>query len=204
MRRPSHPDPHHHTAPVALEDGRDALQLSSAENADLCAGCVRCCSYITIEVDAPRAAWEYDQWIWALDHHGVGLYLERPEKWFVHFETTCRHLNRHGRCGIHGRHPVLCREYDPRSCERRLPLADIVAWFHDGAELEAWIREKRPAHHRRLLAYRSAMPPVPPVANGESERRGGLVSIAEPRGSDPSRWMLARGRGARDASRRRA
>lgn len=201
MRRPSHPDPHHRTE--ALEDPRGALQLSSDENADLCAGCVRCCSYITIEVDSPRAAWEYDQWIWALDHHGVGLYVERPEKWFVHFETLCRHLNRHGRCDIHGRHPVLCREYDPRSCERRLPLADVVAWFHDGDELESWIREKRPAHYQRLLTYRSAMPPGPPRADAESERRRGLVTIAEPGSSDPSRALLARGRIVAGATRQR-
>ena len=37
------------------EDARDAKELSAAENADLCSGCVRCCTYITIEVDAPRA-----------------------------------------------------------------------------------------------------------------------------------------------------
>ena len=144
-------------SPAAVEeDGRDARALSAGENADLCSGCVRCCTYLTVEIDAPRAAWEYDQWVWALHHEHVNLYLERPERWFLHFETRCRQLQPSGRCGIHGRHPVLCRDYDPRSCERRLPLADVIAWFHTAEEFESWIRARRPRHFERLLAYRLA------------------------------------------------
>lgn len=137
-----------------VEDERDARALSAVENADLCSGCVRCCSYITVEIDAPRAAWEYDQWIWALHHTGIGLYVERPERWFLYVETRCKRLDDHGRCSIHGRHPVLCREYDPRSCERRLPLADVRAWFHEAGELEVWLERARPTHWRRLMVYR--------------------------------------------------
>jgi Fe-S-cluster containining protein len=149
-----HPDPHHHTAPVDLEDPRDALALPADENADLCAGCVKCCTYIAVEVDAPRAAWEYDQWIWALHHQGIELYVERPERWYLHVEARCRQLNSSGRCDIYGRHPVLCREYDPRSCERRLPLADVRAWFKSAEALEQWIQRERPAHWRQLQRYR--------------------------------------------------
>jgi Fe-S-cluster containining protein len=137
-----------------LPDAREARELGAQENADLCRGCVACCSYITIEVDPPRAAWEYDQWIWALHHRGISLYVERPERWFVHVETTCRQLGADGRCGIYGRHPVLCRDYDPRSCERRLPLSDTRAWFSDAEQLETWLRKERPGHWMRLDAYR--------------------------------------------------
>jgi hypothetical protein len=156
--------------PVAVaEDGRDSRHLSSQENADLCSGCVKCCTYITVEIDAPRAAWEYDQWLWALHHEQVNLYLEKPERWFLHFDTRCHQLQPDGRCAIHGRHPVLCRDYDPRSCERRLPLADIVAWFHTAEEFEHWIRERRPSHFARLEAYRRAPHPggkTTPVSAG--------------------------------------
>ncbi|HYM82352.1 MAG TPA: YkgJ family cysteine cluster protein [Candidatus Limnocylindria bacterium] len=179
---------------TAVNDARDARALTSTENADLCAGCVKCCTYITVEIDAPRAAWEYDQWIWALYHQGVSLYVERPERWFVHFEAVCTRLDRAGRCAIHGRHPVLCREYDPRSCERRLPLAEIRAWFDDGDQLEAWIRVHRPAHHRRLLAYRKDTPQGPPVADVHAER-GELVTIGDSGGSPrTSGWSLPRKR----------
>ncbi|MFM7232594.1 MAG: YkgJ family cysteine cluster protein [bacterium] len=168
------------TPPAAVEtDERDALELSSAENADLCAGCARCCETVSIEVDAPRSAWEYDQWVWVLHHESLELYLEKPERWFLHIETRCSKLDAHNRCSIHGRHPILCREYDPRVCERRLPLSDVVAWFKDADQLEAWIRRTRPAHWRRLQAWRreksepAARPRRSPVVEA-------LVRIAEP------------------------
>lgn len=145
----------HHPPP----DAREARELSPDENADLCTGCVACCTYITVEIDTPRAAWEYDQWIWALHHDAINIYLERPEKWFLHVTTRCSKLGTSGRCTIYGRHPVLCREYDPRECERRLPLADQRAWFKTGEELEGWLASERPGHYRRLMAHRRDFTP---------------------------------------------
>jgi Fe-S-cluster containining protein len=166
------------------EDSRDALALSAGENADLCVGCVKCCTYITVEIDKPRTAREYDQWIWALHHKGISLFVEKPERWSLCVETVCEKLDTAGRCGIYGRHPVLCREYDPRSCERRLPLADIRAWFHTGEEFEAWLRLARPAHYTGLMDFRRDQPTGPPVADAEADRRAAmakaLVSIGEP------------------------
>ena len=170
--------------PAAMLDRREALELPASENADLCAGCTRCCETVSIEVDAPRSAWEYDQWVWVLHHRGLELYVEKPERWLLHIETRCGKLNDQGRCSIHGSHPVLCREYDPRVCERRLPLADIVAWFHDAEELESWLRSRRPSHWRRLVAWRmhkaGEAPVAPPARNGQAQALAqALVQIAE-------------------------
>lgn len=151
-------------------DARDALELSSGENADLCSGCVRCCSYLSIAIDPPRAAWEYDQWIWALHHEKVAIYVERPEQWFLHFETRCRQLDGHGRCSIHGRHPMVCREYDPRSCERRYPLSHLRAWFSRAEEFETWLERERPAHWTRLMAWRKDTVPTPEPGLGDAPR----------------------------------
>ena len=163
-----------------LVDTRDPKELSGEENARLCEGCVKCCTYITVEIDPPRTAWEYDQWIWALHHRGIQLYVEMPEAWFVHFETVCEKLDASGRCSIYGRHPVLCREYDPRNCERRVPLAEVRAWFNHGEDLENWLRQHRPAHYRRLMEFRRDMPAGPPVADARKDRglAAGLVAIA--------------------------
>ncbi len=156
------------TAPPA--DPRGATELTAGENADLCSGCITCCTYITVEIDAPRSAWEYDQWIWALHHERVSLFLEKPERWFLQFDTRCERLDDRGRCSIYGRHPVLCRSYDPRSCERRLPLGDITATFRTADALETWIRNRRPRHWERLVAYRRA--------NGEQpETSAGLIPV---------------------------
>jgi hypothetical protein len=161
----------------APEDERESRELAAEENATLCRGCVKCCTYITIEVDPPRQSWEYDQWIWMLHHQGINLYVEKPEKWYVHVETVCRQLNSDGRCAIHGRHPVLCRNYDPRTCERRLPLLDIRAWFNNAEEFEDWIRVVRPVHWERLLRYRNDMPAAPPIADAHRPGVPALVTI---------------------------
>jgi len=151
----------HMTDAPPVEDERDALELSAGENASLCAGCVRCCTYVAIAVESPRASWEYDQWLWALHHEKVQMYVERPEQWFITFETRCRQLDPAGRCAIHGRHPVLCREYDPRACERRFPLTGMRAWFRNAGDLEAWLERERPAHWARLMAWRKDAPGAP-------------------------------------------
>lgn len=160
-----------------MDSPDDARSLSPDDNARLCDGCVRCCSYITIEIDKPRTSREYDQWIWALHHHGISLYVERPEAWFVHVETRCEQLDAAGRCAIHGRHPVLCREYDPRTCERRLPLSDMVAWFDTAAAFEAWIRQRRPAHWRRLEAWRAAAAAAAPTP-ASPHRASAVIPLA--------------------------
>lgn len=185
--RKSAPAPKPQPAPTMLaaddDDGRDALALSASENADLCAGCTRCCDTVSIEIDAPRSAWEYDQWVWVLHHRSLEVYVEKPERWFLHIETRCNMLNDQGRCSIHGQHPILCREYDPRVCERRLPLLDIVAWFKDATELETWLAAKRPAHWKRLVQWRKTK-----IREGEKAARASkrlrlpaaaLIQIAE-------------------------
>jgi Fe-S-cluster containining protein len=179
--------------------------LTADDNARLCEGCVRCCSYITVEIDKPRTPREYDQWIWALHHRGISLYVERPEAWYVHVDTTCERLDAHGRCSIHGRHPVLCREYDARTCERRLPLSDIVAWFDTAAEFEAWIRHRRPAHWRRLEAFRAkaagqdramadAHAHAPRAARARpAPARGDLIPVASLLARGPGRTLRSSG-----------
>lgn len=167
---------------LVLDDTRDALELSADENSELCAGCSRCCETVSIEVDAPRSPWEYDQWIWVLHHRNLELYLEKPERWYLHIETRCRHLQDDRHCSIYGRHPVLCREYDPRECERRAPLSDIIAWFKCAEDLERWLQEKRPAHWQRLVAHRAkgatvAGAPLPADV---------LVRIGEPAAHEPA------------------
>jgi Fe-S-cluster containining protein len=182
-------DPSDTNGATALDDDkRPAHTLSSTENADLCSGCVKCCTYITVEVDAPRAAWEYDQWIWALHHDTIELFVEKPERWFLHVATTCRQLDVSGRCKIHGRHPVLCREYDPRSCERRLPLEDATAWFHNAEELEAWLQKQRPRHWERLEAHRRAH-----AVKSTPATNGGLIPVEA--------LVASSGRGSRGRSR---
>ena len=79
---------------------------------------------------------------------------------------------------------MLCREYDPRSCERRAPLSDIVAWFKNAAELETWMARTRPAHYKRMMAWRKDTVQGPPKADARRDRAqslaSALVAISEP------------------------
>jgi len=169
-----------------VEDPREAVELSAEENADLCTGCTRCCETVCIEVDAPRTPWEYDQWIWVLHHENLELYVERPERWYLHIAARCTQLDDEGRCRIYGEHPVLCREYDPRGCERRAPLSDVVAWFRSAADFERWLQERRPSHWKRLLAHRAANPVGRPAAPRAPSIAAALVRITEPKAHEPS------------------
>ena len=141
--------------------------LSAAQCMSLCAGCQRCCTYVAVEVDAPDAPWMYDQYVWLLYHKGVWMYVEKGNKWFVQFETVCEKLAPSGACNVHGSHPVLCKDYDARTCERRGELSDISARFFDGDDLVRWLEAKRPSHYRRYRAwFDAAHAPAAPPAPG--------------------------------------
>jgi len=127
--------------------------LTPVQNMALCRGCTRCCTYVAVEVDAPDLPWLYDQYVWMLDHRGVWMYVEKGNRWFVQFETVCEQLEDDGRCRVYGRHPVLCKEYDARSCERRGDMGQVRARFHRGEELVRWLEVQRPVHYRRYRAW---------------------------------------------------
>ena len=149
--------------------------LSAAQCMTLCAGCQRCCTYVAVEVDAPDVPWMYDQYVWLLYHKSVWMYVEKGNKWFVQFETVCEKLAPSGACNVHGSHPVLCKEYDARSCERRGEMLDVTARFFDGDDLVRWLEAKRPKHYRRYkewfdAAHAPAAPPAPGTPPPERER----------------------------------
>jgi hypothetical protein len=127
--------------------------LDAAQSMMLCAGCVRCCTYVAVEVDSPDTPWQYDQYVWLLYHKNIWMYVEKGNHWYVQFETVCDKLSPQGQCMVHGEHPVLCKQYDARSCERRGELSDVIARFKDGHDLVRWIAEHRPKHHARYLAW---------------------------------------------------
>jgi hypothetical protein len=158
--------------PLTEETIPETGPLSAAQCMTLCAGCQRCCTYVAVEVDAPDVPWMYDQYVWLLYHKGIWMYVEKGNKWFVQFETVCEKLGARGECRVHGSHPVLCKEYDARTCERRGELSDVVARFFDGDDLVRWLEVKRPVHHRRYRAwFDAAHAPQPPAANGQPAPR---------------------------------
>ncbi len=198
--------------PLTVETIPETGPLSAAQCMTLCSGCQRCCTYVAVEVDAPDVPWMYDQYIWLLYHKNIWMYVEKGNHWYVQFETVCEKLGPKGECRVHGDHPVLCMEYDARTCERRGELSDIVARFYDGADLVRWLEVKRPAHHRRYQAWfdsahapalplppRPGAKPAPPVERLRFEMPPPPVSpllLARPGMAEPSRIAFKKVSGA--------
>lgn len=76
----------------------------------------KCCTYITQQIDTPRAMLDFDQLLWQLSHHNVQAYKDE-DGWFLLINNTCSHLQAGGRCGIYAVRPQVCRNYDNDYCE---------------------------------------------------------------------------------------
>jgi len=90
------------------------------------------------------------------------------------------------------RHPVLCREYDPRSwraARAALERRRLVA--RRAEDLEQWLERTRPAHWRRLLSHREIRPQGPPRAGRDGagwprrSSRSAIPARTNPRPSSP-------------------
>ena len=76
----------------------------------------KCCTYITQQIDTPRAMLDFDQLLWQISHHNVQVYKD-ADGWFLLVNNTCSHLQPGGRCGIYDVRPLVCRNYDNDYCE---------------------------------------------------------------------------------------
>ena len=175
------------TAEAIPEDG----PLTPAQNMMLCAGCVRCCTYVAVEVDAPDTPWQDDQYVWLLYHKNIWMYVEKGNHWYVQFETVCDKLSPTGSCNVHGTHPVLCKKYDARACERRGELSDMTArlprWRRPGA-LDGGETAEAPTRATPRSSRRSTGPwRARDAAKAGARERGRPTSRRRPRRSS-RRW----------------
>ena len=92
-----------------------AAHLTSEKKCGYCTGS-KCCTYITQEVDTPRAMADFDHLLWQLSHRNVQAYKDEG-RWFLLVNTPCTHLQLDGRCGIYEDRPQICRDYKNDFCE---------------------------------------------------------------------------------------
>jgi Fe-S-cluster containining protein len=104
----------------------------------LCKG--RCCRYVSIPIDPPRAAFEWDRMRWWLAHEGVTVSKD-DEGWTVHVMTRCSHLGADNACGIYAHNMDVCDEYDASICEFTGPL-EYDFEFQSEADLAAYIERR--------------------------------------------------------------
>lgn len=83
----------------------------------LCDHCfAKCCRYISLPIDTPKTARDWDFLRWYMIHAGIALFTE-GKKWYLQVYGDCRHRLPDNRCGVYATRPQICRDYTTDECE---------------------------------------------------------------------------------------
>lgn len=113
-----------------------------AVNKKLCGSCTACCKYINIPIPTPKTEEDFDHILWYVLHENVCVWIGKKNKWFVKVDARCKPLKK-GRCTEYQKRPLLCREYDQKTCEKNNPVSEVVELFRTKKELLNYLRRKR-------------------------------------------------------------
>ena len=59
--------------------------------------------------------------LWYLYHENVSVQRDPDGEWTVYFESRCKNLQDDLLCGVYEQRPVVCRDFDNRTCEVNAP-----------------------------------------------------------------------------------
>jgi uncharacterized protein len=119
---------------------------------NLCEHCVGyCCRHIALPIDKPTERSDFDDIRWYLLHEGVSVFVEDGD-WYIHVQTTCRHLQPDFRCGIYATRPQICRDYTTDNCDYHSGDYGWEAHFTAPEHLDAYLKENFPRKTRRQPA----------------------------------------------------
>ena len=108
-----------------------------------------CCTYITMQLDAPRSMRDFDHLLWQTAHEAVQIYKDE-DGWFLLVNNKCRHLQTDGGCGVYETRPIVCREHDNDFCEYDEPAEGGFELFFDGYNsLEKYCKKRFKNWHKR-------------------------------------------------------
>jgi hypothetical protein len=112
----------------------------------------RCCNYLSLTIDTPRSAEDFDDLRWYLMHEDTHVYKYEGD-WYLLVERRCRHLLPSNVCGNYENRPRTCADHDPSDCEF-VGEVDYELYFRDDAELERWLLQR--TERRRAAARKAA------------------------------------------------
>ncbi|MCP5059123.1 MAG: YkgJ family cysteine cluster protein [bacterium] len=119
-----------------------------------CFDCTKCCTYVAVEIDEPTTNKEYDYVVWYLVHHGVSVFVDWDNSWFIRFDSRCQHLSVEGLCAIYETRPMICKEFDWRECEQNVDDEQPDKWIWTQADpFVEWLERKRPKAYKKFVAY---------------------------------------------------
>jgi Fe-S-cluster containining protein len=109
---------------------------------NLCEHCVGyCCRHIALPLDEPEERSDFDDIRWYLLHEGVTVFVEDGD-WYIHVQTTCRHLQPDYRCGIYETRPQICRDYSTDNCDYHSGDYGWEQHFTAAEHLDAYVEER--------------------------------------------------------------
>ena len=123
------------------------LPLAPAELVP-CTRCAKCCTYVGIGINAPRNVRFATDVLWYLYHENVSVQRDPDGEWTVYFESRCKNLQDDLLCGVYEQRPVVCRDFDNRTCEVNAPGGSQV--FTEPAQFLDWLRAKQPRLHQKI------------------------------------------------------
>lgn len=104
-----------------------------------CSGCIKCCLYVAIELDAPEDDDDYQNIRWYVAHKNVWIFIDHDDSWNVQFNTPCEKLDPKGWCNIYEKRPKICREYTTDGCEKYGEGNTYKILFKNLEEFDEWI-----------------------------------------------------------------
>jgi Fe-S-cluster containining protein len=111
-----------------------------------CTECGKCCTYVSVGINAPNSVSNATDMLWYLYHQNVSLYRDGDGEWSVVFETRCRNLRPDLLCGVYEDRPLICRDFDNTTCEVNDPEGGLA--IETPEQFVAYLRARRP----RILA----------------------------------------------------
>jgi len=101
----------------------------------------RCCRYFCFEIDEPDSYEEFDDIRWYLYHEGISVHIDEGT-WYISIANRCKMLDQDDRCTIYGERPLICRTYDPATCDYTDEDYGYDEEFLTPEEIERYAREK--------------------------------------------------------------
>lgn len=154
--------------------------MSPVDWSKTCIACQYCCTYVSLQIDVPRADKDFDSIRWYLAHKRIHIYINHEGAWYFLVNSECENLTAAG-CGIYENRFNICRDYDAAACEMTLGEPSEKVLFRSVEDFDRWLsfnrerltRARGRARGKSLTGHHDAgpmgrrrrSPATPPVAS---------------------------------------
>lgn len=127
--------------------------MSPVDWSKTCIACQYCCTYVSLEIDAPKTETDYDVIRWYLAHKNINIYIDDDDLWYFLVDAVCENLGPAG-CAIYEDRFQICRNYKASECEKSLGVSSEKVLFRTVQDFDRWLEYRR----RKKDARRKVVP----------------------------------------------